>query len=41
LNKERRFTPLRRGDAPIKGSLAQFLYINWLGQERMASAREN
>lgn len=37
LNKERRFIPLRLDDAPIKGSLAQFLYINWLpmdgGQE--------
>ncbi|MEO6785368.1 MAG: toll/interleukin-1 receptor domain-containing protein, partial [Chthoniobacteraceae bacterium] len=30
LNKERRFLPLRLDDAPIKGSLAQFLYINWL-----------
>lgn len=30
LNKERRFIPLRLDDAPIKGSLAQFLYINWL-----------
>ncbi|MCE9609027.1 MAG: TIR domain-containing protein [Chthoniobacter sp.] len=29
LNKERRFLPLRLDDAPIKGSLAQFLYINW------------
>ena len=28
LNKERRFLPLRLDDAPIKGSLAQFLYIN-------------
>ena len=28
LNKERRFIPLRLDDAPIKGSLAQFLYIN-------------
>ena len=26
LNKERRFLPLRLDDAPIKGSLAQFLY---------------
>ncbi|MBI3418381.1 MAG: toll/interleukin-1 receptor domain-containing protein [Verrucomicrobia bacterium] len=26
LNKERRFIPLRLDDAPIKGSLAQFLY---------------
>jgi hypothetical protein len=30
LNKDRRFVPLRLDDAPIKGSLAQFLYINWL-----------
>jgi hypothetical protein len=30
LNKERRFIPLRLDDAPIKGSLAQFFYINWL-----------
>ena len=29
LNKEHRFIPLRLDDAPIKGSLAQFLYINW------------
>jgi len=29
LNKERRFVPLRLDHAPIKGSLAQFLYINW------------
>jgi len=29
LNKERRFIPLRLDDAPIKGSLAQFLYINF------------
>lgn len=29
LNKERRFIPLRLDDAPIKGSLAQFLYIKW------------
>jgi hypothetical protein len=28
LNKKRRFIPLRLDDAPIKGSLAQFLYIN-------------
>jgi hypothetical protein len=30
LNKERRFIPLRLDDTPIKGSLAQFLYIKWL-----------
>jgi hypothetical protein len=29
LNKERRFLPLRLDDAPIKGSLAQLLYIKW------------
>ena len=29
LNKDRRFIPLRLDDAPIKGSLAQFLYIDW------------
>ncbi len=34
LNKERRFLPLRLDDAPIKGSLAQFLYINWLPAAR-------
>jgi small GTP-binding protein len=34
LNKERRFIPLRLDEAPIKGSLAQFLYINWLAGER-------
>ena len=30
LNKERRFIPLRLDDAPIKGSLAQFLYVDWV-----------
>ena len=34
LNKERRFIPLRLDAAPIKGSLAQFLYINWLPANR-------
>src|SRR5712692_2763799 len=34
LNKERRFIPLRLDEAPIKGSLAQFLYINWRAEER-------
>jgi hypothetical protein len=29
LNKERRFVPLRLDDAPVKGSLAQYLYLNW------------
>jgi hypothetical protein len=40
LNKDRRFIPLRLDDAPIKGSLAQFLYINWRCHERTASTRE-
>jgi hypothetical protein len=29
LNKERRFVPLRLDNTPIKGSLAQFLHIDW------------
>lgn len=29
LNRERRFIPLRLDDAPINGSLAQFLHIDW------------
>jgi WD40 repeat protein len=34
LNRERRFIPLWLGGAPIKGALAQFLYINWLPEHR-------
>jgi small GTP-binding protein len=34
LNKDRRFIPLRLDENPIKGSLAQFLYINWLPPDR-------
>jgi small GTP-binding protein len=34
LNHNRRFIPLRLDDAPLKGSLAQFLYINWRPNER-------
>src|SRR5262245_57660555 len=34
LNRERRFIPLRLDETPIKGSLAQFLYINWLPEKR-------
>lgn len=34
LNKDRRFIPLRLDESPIEGSLAQFLYINWLPDER-------
>jgi len=33
LNKERRFIPLRLDAAPIKGSLAQFVYIKWLAED--------
>ena len=29
LNKDRRFIPLRLDETPVKGSLAQFVYINW------------
>ena len=29
LNKERRFIPLRLDNAPIKGSLGQFLFVKW------------
>jgi WD40 repeat protein len=36
LNKSRRFIPLRLDTAPIKGSLAQFLYIDWLPTSRRA-----
>ncbi len=34
LNRERRFIPLRLDAADIKGSLVQFLYINWLPEAR-------
>jgi len=34
LNKERCFIPLRLDDAPIKGSLTQFLHINWGPSDR-------
>jgi small GTP-binding protein len=34
LNKERHFIPLRLDETPIKGSLAQFLSINWLPADR-------
>src|SRR6185312_7986946 len=39
LNKERRFIPLRLDEAPIKGSLAQFLYINWLENREQEYAK--
>jgi len=34
MNKDRRFIPVRLDDAPIRGSLAQFVYINWPQPER-------
>jgi hypothetical protein len=34
LNKDRRFVPVRLDDAPIRGSLAQFLYIDWRSERR-------
>ena len=36
LNKERRFLPLRLDDAPVKGSLAQFLHCDWRPEAREA-----
>jgi WD40 repeat protein len=34
LNKGRRFIPLRMDEAPLKGSLAQLLYVNWQAENR-------
>jgi small GTP-binding protein len=34
LNKDRRFIPLRLDESPIKGSLAQFVYVSWLEADR-------
>ena len=34
LNKKRGFIPLRLDEAPIRGSLAQFQYIDWLAEDR-------
>jgi small GTP-binding protein len=34
LNKQRRFIPLRLDDTEPRGSLAQFLYIDWLHDDR-------
>ena len=36
LDQEPRFIPLRLDDAPIKGLLAQFPYINWCPDEPRA-----
>ena len=40
LNKERRLIPLRLDDTPIAGSLAQFLYVNWIPTARDAEYRK-
>lgn len=34
LNKHRRFVPVRLDDAPIRGSLSQFLFIRWQPEHR-------
>lgn len=34
LNRDRRFIPLRLDDTPARGSLAQFLYIDWRAERR-------
>src|SRR5690242_1387679 len=31
LNEDRRFIPLRLDDAPARGSLGQFSYVDWRG----------
>jgi hypothetical protein len=41
LNRERRFIPLRLDDAPIKGSTARFLYINWRSADREQKCAHN
>jgi len=41
LNSERRFIPLRLDEATIRGSLAQFLYISWLAEERSRSTQSS
>ena len=33
LNKDQRFIPLRLDEAPIKGSLAQFNYVDWRDED--------
>ena len=34
LNMKRRFLPLRLDDSPSRGSLAQFIFINWFEEIR-------
>ena len=41
LNKERRFVPMRLDNAPVKGSLAQFLYIDWKPRRRRQGISES
>jgi hypothetical protein len=40
LNKNRCFVPIRLDEAPIKGSLSQFLYIKWQAEHRDLSYPE-
>lgn len=40
LNRSRRFIPLRLDDAPIAGSLAQFLFVDWRGPDREQQYRK-
>ena len=40
LNKERRFVPVRLDDAEIKGSLGQFLYVDWRAEARDGEYRK-
>jgi hypothetical protein len=40
LNKDRRFIPLRLDNAPVKGSLAQFLSIDWFPENREQTYRK-
>jgi WD40 repeat protein len=34
LNHERRFIPLRLDDAPVRGALSQFVYVDWNAHKR-------
>ena len=40
LNKDRHFIPLRLDEAPIKASLAYFVYIDWVSLERYREYRK-
>ncbi|MFA5190622.1 MAG: hypothetical protein WC740_07850 [Verrucomicrobiia bacterium] len=41
LNQECHFIPQRLDGAPIKGSLAQFLHINWRPEDRDQAQRSS